>query len=71
MSDILNNLYDEIIRMRDRHLEDELDINLRYINDERNSFLNSLQTSHLNFYQTGGTTPKDGYCLDYLFSVLS
>ena len=65
VSDILNNLYDEIIRMRDRHLEDELDINLGYINDERNSFLNSLQTSHLNFYQTDGTTPKDGYCLDY------
>ena len=62
---ILNNLHDEIIQMRDDHLENELNSNLDNIDYERDSFMGSLKNSHLNFYQTNGETPKNGYCIEY------
>ena len=65
VSDILTNLRDEIDEMSSSDLEEELDDNLDEIDRERDSFLDSLKTSHLKFYQSDGATPKDEFCLDY------
>ena len=66
VSNILNNLHDQITDMKDAHLEDELDINMDEIDVEKNSFMHSLKTAHLDFYKDNDpTTPKDGYCKEY------
>ena len=66
VSNILNNLHDQITDMKDAHLEDELDINMDEIDVEKNSFMHSLKTAHLDFYKDiAPTTPKDGYCKEY------
>ena len=66
VSNILNNLHDEIIEMSNHDLAGELNDRLDEIGSERSNFLNSLKTSHLYFYQDNPpTTPINGYCVDY------
>ena len=66
VSHILDNLHNEITDMKDSDLEGELNSNMNEIDLEKNNFLQSLKTAHLDFYQdTNANTPKDGYCIEY------
>ena len=66
VSHILDNLHNEITDMKDSDLEGELNSNMNEIGLEKNNFLQSLKTAHLDFYKdTNANTPKDGYCIEY------
>ena len=66
VSNILNNLHKQIKEMSEAHLEEELDIYMDDITEQRDNFLPRLKTVHKNFYEDDeATIPKEGYYIEY------
>ena len=66
VSNILTNLHNEITEMSDAHLEQELDIYMEEITEQRDNFLPRLKTVHNQFYEDEEAKfPKEGYYIEY------
>ena len=69
VSNILTGLNNEITNMKNAHLEDELDLHMEAITEQRDNFLPKLKSVHKHFYKDGDDSSignvKDGYYIEY------
>ena len=62
---ILINLHDQVTEMSQGHLDEELDIYMENIDEQRENFLPKLKDVHKKFYESDEKTPKKGYYIEY------
>ena len=62
---ILTNLNDQVSEMSQGHLDEELDIYMENIDEQRENFLPKLKDVHKKFYEADEKTPKQGYYIEY------
>ena len=75
VNDILTGLNIEIADIKNANLEDELDIHMETINEQRDIFLPKLKSVHKHFYKDGDDSSignvKEGYYIEYTMRIIN